>query len=146
MSNNTHTPDVLNCLANLSSDEVFTSPKIVNEMLDLLPQELFSDPSTTFLDPCTKSGVFLREIAKRLLVGLEKQIPDLQERINHIFTKQLYGIAITKLTSLLSRRSLYCSKTADGKYSICDIFKDSDGNIQFKNTKHTFKNHKCIYC
>ena len=81
-----------------------------------------------------------------MLVGLEKQIPDLQERINHIFTKQLYGIAITKLTSLLSRRSLYCSKTADGKYSICDIFKDSDGNIQFKNTKHTFKNHKCIYC
>ncbi len=146
MSNNTHTPDVLNCLANLSSDEVFTSPKIVNEMLDMLPQELFSNPNTTFLDPCTKSGVFLREIAKRLLVGLEKQIPDLQERINHIFTKQLYGIAITKLTSLLSRRSLYCSKTADGKYSICDQFRNNVGNIKFDNIKHTFKDHKCIYC
>ena len=146
MSNNSHMPDVLNCLANLSSDEVFTSPKIVNEMLDLLPQELFENPETTFLDPCTKSGVFLREIAKRLLVGLENKMPDLQERINHIFTKQLFGIAITRLTSLLSRRSLYCSKTADGKYSICDCFNNNDGNIKFDNIKHTFENHKCKYC
>lgn len=146
MSNNTHMPDVLNCLANLSSDEVFTSPKIVNEMLDLLPQELFENPETTFLDPCTKSGVFLREIAKRLLVGLENKLPDLQDRINHIFTKQLFGIAITRLTSLLSRRSLYCSKTADGKYSICDCFNNNDGNIKFDNIKHTFENHKCKYC
>lgn len=147
MSNNSHMPDVLNCLANLSSDEVFTSPKIVNEMLDLLPQELFENPETTFLDPCTKSGVFLREIAKRLLVGLENKIPDLQERINHIFTKQLFGIAITRLTSLLSRRSLYCSKTADGKYSICDCFNNNDGNIKFDNTKHTWnEDYKCEYC
>ena len=142
----THSPDVLNCLANLSSDEVFTPPKIVNEMLDMLPQELFSNPNTTFLDPCCKSGVFLREIAKRLLVGLEKQMPDLQERINHIFTKQLYGIAITQLTSLLTRRSLYCSKTANGKYSICNNFKNDIGFIKFDNTKHEFKDHKCIFC
>lgn len=141
-----HNPDVLNCLANLSSDEVFTSPKIVNQMLDMLPQELFSSPETTFLDPCTKSGVFLREIAKRLIVGLEDKIPDLQERINHILTKQLYGIAITRLTALLSRRSLYCSKFASGKYSICTDFKNDDGNIKFDNLKHTFVNHKCKYC
>lgn len=146
MQNDTYTPDVLNCLASLSSDEVFTSPKIVNEMLDMLPQDLFENPNTTFLDPCTKSGVFLREIAKRLLVGLEKKIPNLQQRINHIFTKQLYGIAITKLTSLLSRRSLYCSKTADGKYSICDVFANDVGNIKFDNIKHTFVNHKCEFC
>ena len=146
MQNDTYTPDVLNCLASLSSDEVFTSPKIVNEMLDMLPQDLFENPSSTFLDPCTKSGVFLREIAKRLLVGLEKKIPNLQQRINHIFTKQIYGIAITKLTSLLSRRSLYCSKTADGKYSICDVFANDVGNIKFDNIKHTFVNHKCEFC
>ena len=90
-----HTPDVLSCLANLSNDEVFTPPDVVNQMLDLLPQELFSDPNTTFLDPACKTGVFLREIAKRLLVGLENKIPNLQERIDHIFHKQLYGIAIT---------------------------------------------------
>lgn len=141
-----HNPDVLNCLANLSSDEVFTSPKIANEMLDMLPEELFTNPNTTFLDPCCKSGVFLREIAKRLLVGLENQIPDLQKRINHIFTKQLFGIAITRLTSLLTRRSVYCSKTADGKYSICDDFINDNGNIKFDNIKHTFENHKCKFC
>ena len=141
-----HNPDVLNCLANLSSDEVFTSPKIVNEMLDMLPQDLFTNKETKFLEPCCKSGVFLREIAKRLLVGLEKEIPNLQERINHIFTNQLYGIAITKLTSFLTRRSLYCSKTANGKYSIGETFGNADGNIKFDNTQHTFKDHKCIYC
>lgn len=144
--NNNHNPDVLNCLANLSSDEVFTSPKIANEMLDMLPQDLFTNPETTFLDPCTKSGVFLREIAKRLIVGLEKQIPNLQERLNHIFTKQLFGIGITKLTSMLSRRSLYCSKFANGKYSICDDFNEETGNIKFDNIKHTFENHKCKFC
>lgn len=146
MIRETHNPDVLNCLANLSSDEVFTSPKIANEMLDMLPQELFENPDTKFLDPCTKSGVFLREIAKRLLVGLENKIPDLQTRINHIFTNQLYGIAITQLTSLLSRRSVYCSKTANGKYSIVENFVENAGNIKFDKIKHTFVNHKCEFC
>ena len=107
---NFYNPDVLSCLANLSNDEVFTTPEVANRMLDLLPQELFRSPDTTFLDPACKSGVFLREIAKRLLVGLENEIPDLQQRVDHIFHKQLYGIAITELTSLLSRRSVYCSK------------------------------------
>ena len=102
MNNNIHNPDVLSCLANLSSDEVFTPPEVANSMLDMLPQELFSDPSTKFLDPACKSGVFLREIAKRLLTGLEPILPDLQQRIDHIFHHQLYGIAITELTSLLS--------------------------------------------
>lgn len=99
-NNAQHTPDVLSCLSNLSNDEVFTPPDVVNQMLDLLPQELFTDPNTTFLDPACKTGVFLREIAKRLLVGLEDKIPDLQERIDHIFHKQLYGIAITELTRI----------------------------------------------
>ena len=113
-----YNPDVLSCIANLSNDEVFTPPEVANAMLDMLPQELFSNPSTTFLDPATKSGVFLREIAKRLLVGLEPTIPDLQERLDHIFQKQLFGIAITEITSLLSRRSLYCSKYPNSIYSV----------------------------
>lgn len=98
-----YNPDVLSCLANLSSDEVFTPPQLVNEILDLLPPELFNNKNTKFLDPCCKSGVFLREIAKRLITGLEKQIPNLQERLDHIFKTQLYGIAITELTGLFSR-------------------------------------------
>lgn len=140
-----HTPDVLSCLSNLSNDEVFTPPDIVNQMLDLLPQELFTDPNTTFLDPACKTGVFLREIAKRLLVGLEDKIPDLQERIDHIFHKQLYGIAITELTSLLSRRSLYCSKYPNGPYSITE-FDNPEGNIRYRRINHTWVNGKCKYC
>lgn len=141
-----HTPDVLSCLANLSNDEVFTPPDVVNKMLDLLPQELFCDPNTTFLDPACKTGVFLREIAKRLLVGLEDKIPDLQQRIDHIFHEQLFGIAITELTSLLSRRSLYCSKYPNGPYSITH-FDDAEGNIRYRRINHTWdKNGKCVFC
>jgi len=141
-----YNPDVLSCLANLSNDEVFTPPKLVNDMLNLLPAKLWSNPNATFLDPVSKSGVFLREMAKRLMTGLERQIHDPQERINHIFTKQLFGIAITELTSLLSRRSVYCSKHANGKYSVCDVFDDEQGNIRYERMQHAWENGKCIFC
>ena len=200
---NNYIPDVLDCLANLSSDEVFTPPIVVNKMLDMLPQELFASKETTFLDPFSKSGVFLREITKRLL---ENQIPnykrisseiefiekgaiqeavrsgeldlndseyekkakaiglnaldshenaiqykcfedDLQEALNHILTKQVYGIAITELTAQLTRRSLYCSKDAACRYSVCTDFGiNTDGNIRFVPMRHTWKNNTCIYC
>lgn len=140
-----YNPDVLSCLANLSNDEVFTPPEIVNQMLDMLPQELFKNPDTTFLDPACKTGVFLREIAKRLIKGLEPQFPDLQERIDHIFHKQLFGIAITELTSLLARRGVYCSKYPNSEFSVTR-FNSAEGNIRYKRIKHTWKNSKCIYC
>ncbi len=143
--NNLYKPDVLSCLADLSNDEVFTPPSIANDMLDLLPQELFEDPNTTFLDPFTKSGVFLREIAKRLIIGLESKIPNLEERIDHIFKKQLYGIAITELTSLLSRRSVYCSKYPNSKFSVAQ-FENVQGNIRYKNTQHEWVKGKCCFC
>jgi site-specific DNA-methyltransferase (adenine-specific) len=139
-------PDGLSCLANLSNDEVFTPPRLANEMLDLFPASLWSDKEAKFLDPCSKTGVFLREIAKRLLQGLEKETPDLRERINHIFKNQIYGISITELTAHLSRRSVYCSKHAAGKYSICDVFDDDSGNIRLERTGHTWKDGRCIYC
>ena len=145
MYSSVYNPDVLSCLANLSNDEVFTPPAVVNAMLDMLPQELFQDKNTTFLDPVCKTGVFLREIAKRLIEGLAEEIPDLQERIDHIFHKQLYGIAITEMTSLLSRRSVYCSKYPNSRYSIT-AFPDAEGNIRFKNIAHTWKDGKCVFC
>lgn len=141
-----HNPDVLTCLANLSNDEVFTPPQLANSMCDLLPQSIYKDPNATFLDPCCKSGVFLREIAKRLNEGLKDIILDEQERINHILTKQLFGISITEMTGLLSRRSVYCSKTANGKYSVCTQFKDDQGNIIFNRIKHTWENGRCKFC
>jgi len=141
-----YNPDVLTCLANLSNDEVFTPPNIANQMLDLLPAEIWRDPNVTFLDPAAKSGVFLREIAKRLMEGLKDEIPDQQKRIDHIFTKQIFGIAITDLTALLTRRSLYCSKKANGKYSICEGFDSHEGNILFEWLAHTWEGDHCKYC
>jgi len=141
-----YNPDVLTCLANLSNDEVFTPPALVNQMLDGLPADLWQNSQAKFLDPVTKSGVFLREIAKRLNVGLTAQIPDQQTRLNHIFKNQLYGIAITELTSLLARRSVYCSKTANSAHSICTEFEDAQGNILFERIKHTWHNGKCSFC
>lgn len=140
-----HKPDILDCISHLSSDEVFTPPKLVNEILDTLPQELFTSPDTKFLDPCCKSGVFLREIAKRLIEGLSDKIPNLEKRIEHIFKNQLYGLAITELTALLSRRSVYCSKDAGGEYSVCN-FANKDGNIEYKRTYHIWFKDKCMMC
>jgi site-specific DNA-methyltransferase (adenine-specific) len=140
-----HKPDVLSCLSDLSNDEVFTTPNIVDDMLDLLPKDLFENPNITFLDPVCKSGVFLREIAKRLIKGLEPIIPDLQERLDHIFHKQLYGIAITELTSLLSRRSVYCSKYPNSPYSVSQ-FDDIQGNIRYKQVEHEWIKGKCCFC
>lgn len=141
-----YNPDVLTCLANLSNDEVFTPPVVVNRMLDLLPAELWRNPDARFLDPVSKTGVFLREIAKRLMEGLSERIPDRQQRADHIFTRQLFGLAITELTALLARRSVYCSKQANGPYSVCTAFHDTDGNIRFRSTEHSWQNGRCRYC
>jgi site-specific DNA-methyltransferase (adenine-specific) len=143
---NNYNPDILSCLANLSNDEVFTPPALVNKVLDSLPQSLFKDKTVTFLDPVTKSGVFLREIAKRLMVGLEKEIPDKQIRINHIFQNQIFGIAITELTSLLARRSVYCSKKATGKYSVVTNFDKEYGNIIYEKIDHNWVGQNCEFC
>jgi len=146
LNSNNYNPDVLTCLANLSNDEVFTPPRLANQILDLLPKKIWSDKNVRFLDPVCKSGVFLREIAKRLDAGLEREIPDKQTRINNIFKHQLFSIAITELTSLLSRRSVYCSKTANGKYSVCESFDDQQGNIRFERVEHTWANGRCVFC
>jgi site-specific DNA-methyltransferase (adenine-specific) len=141
-----YNPDVLSCLANLSSDEVFTPPELANRMLDLLPKEIWRDKNATFLDPGCKSGVFLREMTKRLDAGLSRQIPERKQRLNHIFKDQLFAIANTELTALLSRRSVYCSKVANGRYSVCDAFEHADGNVRFKRINHTWANGSCSYC
>ena len=150
-----HNPDVLTCIANLSNDEVFTPPELANQILNTLEQswaksnngeDIWTNKEVTFLDPCTKSGVFLREIVRRLNEGLIKEIPDLTERINHILTRQIFGIGITELTSLLARRSVYCSKYANGMHSIARTFGTADGNIWFERTDHSWVGPKCKFC
>ena len=148
-------PDVLTCIANLSNDEVFTPPDFTNRMLDTLAAawaadhdgaNLWADKTVRFLDPCTKSGVFLRQIASRLTEGLKYAIPDLQKRVNHILTQQVYGIGITHLTSQMARRSVYCSKVANGKHSIAQGFSSSQGNIWFERMEHAWQDGKCTFC
>lgn len=148
-------PDVLSCIANLSNDEVFTPPEFANRMLDTLTEawaedhdgaDLWADRTVRYLDPCTKSGVFLREITSRLTTGLAEEIPDLQQRVNHILTKQVFGIGITQLTSLLARRSVYCSKYANGRHSIAKSFTSDAGNIWFKRMEHTWEGERCRFC
>src|SRR5262245_18732383 len=140
-------PDVLTCIANLSNDEVFTPPEFANQMLDTLAEawaanhkgvDLWADKTVRFLDPFTKSGVFPREITGRLTTGLAAEIPDLEARVDHILTKQVFGIGITYLTSLLARRSVYCSKHAQGKHSIAKGFESDSGNIWFERLEHTW--------
>jgi len=148
-------PEVLSCIANLSSDEVFTPPEFANRMLDTLTEvwaqdhggaNLWADPKVKFLDPCAKSGVFLREITRRLVEGLKEQMPDLQARVDHILTKQVFGIGITRLTAMMARRSVYCSKHARGPHSICKKFPTDDGNIWFERVEHSWEGTKCRYC
>lgn len=145
MANREYNPDVLNCIANLSNDEVFTPPVLANQVLDMLPQELFLSPDTKFLDPFCKSGVFLREIVKRLDRGLMSRIPNRQKRIDHILHHQVYGLALTELTSLLSRRTLYCSKRANSEHSV-SYFENEEGHIRYRALRHTWLNGKCRYC
>lgn len=145
MANSEYNPDVLNCIANLSNDEVFTPPVLANQVLDMLPQELFRCPDTKFLDPFCKSGVFLREIVKRLDRGLADQLPNRQERIDHIMHHQVYGMALTELTALLSRRTLYCSKAANSPHSV-SYFDDEQGHLFYKAIPHTWVKGKCKYC
>ncbi len=148
-------PDVLTCIANLSNDEVFTPPEFAGRMLDTLAvawaesnggANIWADSSVTFLDPFTKSGVFLREVATRLIAGLAAEIPDLQTRVDHILKRQIFGIGITALTSFLARRTLYCSKHANGEHSVVKSLASDDGNIWFERTEHTWKDGRCRYC
>ena len=148
-------PDVLTCIANLSNDEVFTPPEFANRMLDTLAEawaannngaNLWADKAVKFLDPCAKSGVFLREITARLTNGLQDRIPKLEDRVEHILTKQVFGIGITHLTALLARRSLYCSKHVKGKHSIAKSLSSDDGNVWFKRMEHSWTELKCRYC
>lgn len=141
-----HIPDILDCLAQLSNDEVPTPPKVARAMLDILPAEVWSSPDYTWLDPVCKSGVFLREVALRLLVGLADWEPDFEKRREHIFRNMLHGASITEMTGIISRRSLYCSRDASGEHSVVR-FDTESGNVAFIPTEHTFGNDgRCAIC
>lgn len=140
-----HAPSILEVITDLSNDEVFTPPKVANAVLDLLPDHVWTDPSLRWLDVGAKTGVFLREIARRLMVGLTDEIADDQQRLDHILHNMVYGIAITELTSLMSRRTVYCSKHANSEHSVVAMPTD-EGNVWFARVEHSYKNGRCTEC
>lgn len=150
-----HVPDVLETLAQLPNDDVYTPPKVVAAMLDILPEHVWSEPDYTWLDPATKSGVYLREVFNRLMVGLADWQPDGMKRREHILKHMLYGAATTQLNGEIARRTLYQMKNATGTdvkdRALTDVvvrFESSDGNIPFVETEHTLtrKGDKCLLC
>lgn len=140
-----HVPDILECFANLSSNEIPTSPELTNKILDLLPEEVWSDPTLRWLEPSATTGVFLREAAARLMVGLETTFPNETERREHILTNMLFGIAQTALSAEIARRSLYYSRDAASDHSVVQ-FGNPEGNIAFEQGRHSFANGKCRIC
>ncbi|MEI2702575.1 MAG: hypothetical protein V9E83_09270 [Baekduia sp.] len=140
-----HVPDILDCLAQLSNDEVPTPPVLARAMLDLLPASVWSEPYYKWLDPGCKSGVFLREAAVRLLEGLSDWEPDFGKRREHIFRQMLHGAPITAMTGHISRRTVYCSRDASGKHSVVR-FDTEGGNLPFVPAEHEFKNERCQIC
>lgn len=139
-------PDILEVIANLSNNEVFTPPRVANAVLDLLPEHVWTDPNLRWLDPASKTGVFPREITRRLMVGLADAIPDESGRLRHILTKMVHAIAITDMTAMMSRRSLYCSKDASSAYA-SEPMKSPTGNVWFSRVEHAFNNAgRCSEC
>lgn len=139
--------DILECIASLSSDEVATPPAVANQVLDLLPAEVWSNKDLRWLDPGCKTGVFLREAARRLMEGLKSEIPNETERRTHIFTKMLYGYALTELTAQMSRRTLYYNKDASNQKLSVVPFKDEKGNIYFSGQDHSYSlSGRCEVC
>lgn len=142
----TRQPDILEVIANLSNNEVFTPPRVANAVLDLLPEHVWTDPNLRWLDPASKTGVFPREITRRLMLGLADAIPDESDRLGHILTEMVHAIAITELTAMMTRRSLYCSKDAASEFA-AHQFESNDGNVWYRRTEHEFDNGgRCLAC
>ena len=102
-----------------SGNMIYTPVKIVDDMLDLLPEEIWSNKDAKFLDICSKSGVFLERIYWRLEQGLKSDIPDFIERSDHILTKQLFGLAPSEDYAELARGNglrYIQSRPSDGLY------------------------------
>jgi len=141
-----HVPDILDCLAQLSNDEVPTPPKLAHAMLDLLPNEVWVEPDFRWLDPFSKSGIFLREAAGRLLEGLAGWEPDFDKRRKHIYREMLWGASITEMTGNISRRTLYYSRDASGEHSVIP-FASAAGNLPFVPAEHSFDSKgRCTIC
>lgn len=74
--------------------EVFTPPELVNEILDQLPPEVWTDPMKTWLDNSCGQGAFLVAVKNRLMDSLKHWEPDPIKREQHILNNQIYGVEL----------------------------------------------------
>ena len=130
-------PDILDVIAALSSDAVPTPPLLARALLDLLPAEVWTNPGYRWLDPATKSGSILREVARRLMDGLAEWEPDRTKRAEHILRNMLYGSAVTQVHGEMTRRSVYVSRDATSDYALVR-FDSPDGNLPFIAAEHNY--------
>ena len=80
-------------VSNIEKDllgEVFTPFELINEMLDTLPTEVWSNPNLKWLDPANGIGNFPAVVIQRLFKGLENVITDDEERYKHIIENMIY--------------------------------------------------------
>lgn len=150
--------DILTLFEQLNSHEVFTPPRVARDMLALLPKDIWCDPSIRILDPCVKSGVFLREALYLLIDGLagkgkhvghdgiEYDLNDGQQRMNHILKNMLFGIATSELTGYISRRTLYgvMEANTDKQTALIDAFEKSKSHKKWteeEKVRFLVRNH-----
>ena len=94
------TEDIFAYIPRQKSSLVFTPQPVVKQMVDILEQEnpgIFSDPTKTFADLFSTAGLFLMELVRRLDAGLVDAIPDPDERLRHILTKQIFEMSHNKI-------------------------------------------------
>ena len=139
-------PDILEVISNLSNEDVKTPPKVVNAILDLLPAHVWVDPTLRWLDPGCKSGIFPREVTKRLMVGLTDLFPDESDRLGHILREMVFSIATNEINGLMARRTIYCSKDASSEFSAVR-FSSPSGNVWHERIEHAFDvRGRCTEC
>ncbi len=96
------TEDIFDYIPPQKTNQIFTPKWIVKKMVDMLEKEnpsCFDIPDKTFIDLYMKSGLYITEIIKRLYQSdsMKKQFPKKEERLKHIFEKQVYGLAPTEI-------------------------------------------------
>lgn len=100
--------DIFNYIPPQKTNQIFTPRWVVKKMVDLLEKEnpgCFDDDTKTFADLYMKSGMYITEIVKRLYNSprMKTLYPDKEKRLNHIFAKQVYGLAPTRIIYLICR-------------------------------------------
>lgn len=149
--------DIFSYIPPQRSNQIFTPRRVVNQMLDILEQYnpgVFTDPALTFCDLYVKSGLYLAETAKRLFKGLVDAIPDESARIRHIFERQLYGFAPTRIIADIARNYVYGSYPVSSdnlvQRDLTDDFKKGE-NLDMKfdvvigNPPYQGDNHQQLY-